>query len=1198
MRISDMFVDKIDRPINGVIKVDQSDMEVIEQEVREYVITSELKERFIEFFEKYSQTINQPTADIGVWISGFFGSGKSHFLKMLSYILENREIDGKYTVDYFKDKLKDDPNTFELIEQSTRGQTDTILFNIDIESKKKDNQAIVRVFKKMFYNYLGYYGENDKVARLEKELDSNGKLEDFRKLIENKTGREWTKARRTLNIKEDIVVSALMEVLGWSEEASRNWFNAEKEEDTSIADLVEDIKEYVDSKPDDFRLVFMIDEAGQYIGTDTGLLLNLQSIVERLGSECLGKVWVMATGQEAIDEIIKVRDDEFSRIQARFKIRLSLTSASADEVIQKRLLSKTDSAKELLYDVYDKNHAIMKNLFAFSESIKDITGYSSSEEYISHFPFVPYQFIIMPKIFGEIRKHGNAGKHLSGGERSLLSGFQEAAIAVKDKDEFAVVPFYMFYDTVHSFLDGSIRRVIERAERASLDSSKGLEPFDINVLKLLYMIRYVDDIKPNIDNITILMANDIRVEKIGFKEEIKASLDRLVSQNYVGRTNDRYQFLTDEEQDIQREIANTLVETSAVQDEIGNTIFSGIYTNKKFNYGKNDYQFNQMVDNINKGSFNSKLTLQFLTFAFSDYEKNQLSLMTNSSERVIFVLGDNSYYEIFEKYLKIRRYVSKTNTTNKPDSIKDIIQRYQREASNLEKEATAQLVKAIEEAQVYVDKEIVNIATKDPKEKIDQALTMLASSVYNKLDLINFNASTNEDIQDVLSGKAHDGVIEEVINNRDAALEIEQYLDIQDAKSLSTNMEEIYTRYSDVPYGWREIDIAYAVAILIYEQKVTIKHNGQTIQPNDARLVNMLRDKSLRIKTEISKRNAIKPHKIRETKEFLREYFDAMSIPDDEDGLIKYIKESFEEELNHNKKLLTNYRLNENREEIYPGKKILNDSNSLIEELLHSSKDNNSFIDKLLELQYDLEDNKEELEKVENFFNSQVAIFDSAINLEKELRDDIEYIREYEEINEPLKKIRLITKVEGVGEFDYSKIYELNALMQDVTEGHNNILNSERDIFENEVRNCMAEVKQAGDRKNPNMKNIMEESDRYFIGMLERAKAAKTKTLISSMYGQISSKRDHYKNRLEDIKKSIERANNPSTEKEVEKPKKPETIVSERRLKKSTIKKQMLLSNSRIESQEDIEEYINLVSEEIRSRLEKELKDNDVIIID
>src|SRR5574344_1978969 len=111
MRISDMFVDKIDRPINGVIKVDQSDIEVIEQEVREYVITSELKERFVEFFEKYSQTINQPTADIGVWISGFFGSGKSHFLKMLSYILENRVVCGVKTVERFREKFADDPAT-------------------------------------------------------------------------------------------------------------------------------------------------------------------------------------------------------------------------------------------------------------------------------------------------------------------------------------------------------------------------------------------------------------------------------------------------------------------------------------------------------------------------------------------------------------------------------------------------------------------------------------------------------------------------------------------------------------------------------------------------------------------------------------------------------------------------------------------------------------------------------------------------------------------------------------------------------------------------------------------------------------------------------------------------------------------------------------------------------------------------------
>ena len=136
---------------------------------------------------------------------------------------------------------------------------------------------------------------------------------------------------------------------------------------------------------------------------------------------------VICTGQEAIDEIIKVRADEFSRIQARFKTRLSLSSSSADEVIQKRILKKKPEAVKDLEYVYEQNDSVLRNLFSFSDSIMDIKGYSGPREFTENFPFVPYQFIIMQKVFAEIRKHGNSGKHLSGGERSMLSGFQEAA---------------------------------------------------------------------------------------------------------------------------------------------------------------------------------------------------------------------------------------------------------------------------------------------------------------------------------------------------------------------------------------------------------------------------------------------------------------------------------------------------------------------------------------------------------------------------------------------------------------------------------------------------------------------------------------------------------------------------------------------------------------------------------------------------
>ena len=192
MMIRDMFADDINRKINGVIKVDQAADDVIEQELNEYVITRELKKHFITFFNYYGDAFDQPTADMGVWISGFFGSGKSHFLKMLSYLLENKEVKGIRSVERFRKKFEDDPATFMLIDRATKGQTETILFNIDIEGfSNKDKTAVLRVFAKMFYNHLGFYGENLKVAMMERYIDQQGKTEEFRRVFEEKKGKSW-----------------------------------------------------------------------------------------------------------------------------------------------------------------------------------------------------------------------------------------------------------------------------------------------------------------------------------------------------------------------------------------------------------------------------------------------------------------------------------------------------------------------------------------------------------------------------------------------------------------------------------------------------------------------------------------------------------------------------------------------------------------------------------------------------------------------------------------------------------------------------------------------------------------------------------------------------------------------------------------------------------------------------------------------
>lgn len=1185
MIIEQLFQEDINRKINGVVKVDQDATDVLVQELDEYVITRDLKKHFITFFNNYGESFHEETADIGVWISGFFGSGKSHFLKMLSYLLANREVKGIRTVERFRKKFADDPATFMLIDSVTKGHTDTILFNIDIEgSINKDKTAVLRVFAKMFYNYLGFYGENLKVAKLEQFIAKRGKTEEFRRVFEEKNGGAWIESRDAFAFFEDDIVETLKEVLGMSEDAARNWFNGTETVETSIAQLVSEMKEYVDTKPDDFRLLFMVDEVGQYVGGDTDLLINLQSLVEKIGSECGGKIWVVCTGQEAIDEIIKARENEFSRIQARFKTRLSLTSSSADEVIQKRILKKKPEVEPALEEVYNQNDSVLRNLFSFTGAMLDIKGYTGPQDFVRNFPFVPYQFITMQKVFAEIRKHGNSGKHLSGGERSMLSGFQEAAQKIQNKDEYALAPFYLFYDTVHTFLDSAIRRVIERCQKAA-DNGDGIEQQDVNVLKLLYLIRYVDDIPGNLDNIVILMADDIRIDKITMRKTVGASLDRLLSQNYIGRTGDTYNFLTDEEQDIQRDIyKNTQVDTSAIVERIGQMIFADIYTTKKYRHGKYDFAFDQMVDTTNIGAVTGGMRLHILTVAADAVEKSELRLMTESKNQAIVVLSETPYYESLEKAMKVRKYVKQRNVSQLPKSVQDIIRNHQDEATKYEASAEEDLKKAIIDAEFYVDGEHIEIKGGDAKNKLDQALEYLVTHVYSELSLITKNAETDADVLAVLRGEHLNGVIEGMEENHDAAVRMEEYLEMQDTKKLPTSMADVQSRYQAIPYGWKEIDIAVVAAMLIYDQKVTIKYAGETIQPGNPKLPDMLRKKSEIGKTIISKRQVITATKMRSVKELLREYFDVMDVPDDEDGLVSFIVQKFEAQKEHYEELNKRYEGNK-----YPDHALVREALRLMDSVLSQRKDNIALIDRLLKEEGALLDSMDDLLDVEGFFKNQVQVFDEAVRMEKNLKNDLSYLQKEEAANQALNQIRLITIVDAEKSSVYKRIPELNALMDTVREGHNRLLDAKRIEILEIIRQCMEEVHVTGGDHAQCMQ-LLTTVDSYYSQQKERVAELNSLQLLDGLIPQLWNYKDNAVNRMEALKAPAAPAKPPvgapaggSTGSTAEAP-----APSKKRIK--TVYRQQFPSKT-LESVEDVNAYV----ERMRSYLTAMLKDCDGI---
>ena len=1103
MQLQYIYQSDINRDINGVIKVAQDDEKSIEQELREYIITRELRKHFNTFFNNYERSLSYPTDKIGVWISGFFGSGKSHFLKMLSYILANNTVAGKKAVDYFADKF-DDPMMFAQLERCASVPTDTILFNIDSKSPlNKDKTAILRVFAKVFYEYRGFYGDDLKVAKLEQYIEKSGKMEAFKAKFEEIHGESWENSRDAFSFFEDDVVESLTATLGMSETAARNWFNGTETADLSIEQLVKEIKEYIDSKGKDFRLLFMIDEVGQYIGSDGSLMLNLQTIVEEIGSKCGGRVWVMVTSQEAIDSITKISGDDFSKIQGRFNTRLSLSSSSVDEVIKKRILAKTDSAANMLALNYSKNCAVLKNLFTFNDAVLDLKGYTSEYDFVETYPFVPYQFRLMQNVLAQIRKHGNSGKHLSGGERSMLSGFQEAAQAIEDKDENALVPFSLFYNTVHTFLESAIRRVIDRCQTAA-DSHDGIEQYDVNVLKLLYLIRYVDDIKSNVDNITTLMVDDIRADKIDMRKTIQESLDRLVSQNYVARNGDTYTFLTDDEQDIERDIRNMPVDSATIVQSISQIIFGDLYISKKFKYGKYDFPYDQIIDETTIGQITGAVRLRILTVASDLYNAGEQALLmrSNVDNEAILVLSDKyPYFDELESAAKIRKYVKSRNVAQLPEAIQHIIRGKQQQASAYEKTAKEHISSAILEARVYVSGEVSSIKTSTVKDKIELALSSLVESVYSKLGYIKHNFDNDNELLQILANPNGQVTFGGgfAVDNTEAVDEVEQFLELQGMKMLPTSMGDIQRRFSGIPYGWREIDIAATICSLIATRKVALQYSGNMIQPSDKHIPDYLRRKTEIDKTLVTRKVAISDSLMKKSREFLKEFFNTMDLPSDEDGLISYVLDGFTAERAKLQGLLDD----QYSAGAYPDKAIVENGVKLCDSLLSQKKDNTALLTKMISMEDELLDLCEDIASVLAFFKNQRPIFDEASLLLDKMTAEREYLQAEQEAVTALTQIRDILGMQK----PYVRIAELPNLIQEVRSIYNQLLELKKQDVLSEIQAAMAEIHQTAQL---DQKGIVAKADDALDAKKKAAEDAATMTQLDAMKIQIANTRLQY----------------------------------------------------------------------------------------
>ena len=889
MTLKEIFKKPIDRDMPGVIMADATDS--LMQEVEEYVITRELEKHLGNFLEAYN---NYQSAN-GVWISGFFGSGKSHLLKMLSLVLEDDIIEDTKVTDIFLDKPIFNENTFlkNDIEKASSLPSKSILFNIDAKSAVSttdQSDAILSVFVKVFDEFCGYSPKNPYVAQFERDLDEEGLLQDFKNEVENLTEKEWVKVRERRSRFGDSIDLAYEKITGQKSEDILKTYSDDYS--LSIEDFADRVKNYISNQESNFRLNFFVDEVGQYIAGNTTLMLNLQSIAETLNTQCKGRSWIIVTSQEEMKDVVGEMDRQqsfdFSKIQDRFANRMNLTSQDVHEVIQKRLLLKNDAGSALLTNVYKDQKNNFDTLFTFLDGAQTYRGFNDKEHFTYCYPFIPYQFALFQEAMQGLSAH-NAfqGRHSSVGERSMLDVFQNVANQVSEYNIGELATFDLMYEGVRGMVKSQIQNRILLAEN-NLENE-----FSIQILKALFLVKYVKGVKSTIRNICVLMTNSFDQDLSLLKSTVEESLLLLEQQTYIKRKDNQYEFLTDEEKDVEEEIKSTSVEKNDLTKELNDIIFGRILKDPKIKYQKNnqDYKFNQKIDGELQGSNISELSINFVTSLNSDAGNSSSFLMQSMGLDELFIVMPPSTSLVHDLYLQRRtyKYIKQYDSSSNDTTTNKIVAERGQQNELLKGELVEKVKELIGQSDIIINGEkLDNITSQDAKLRIIAGFNSLINNAYPNLEMIPFDTVyTDATLHQIL--ESTQGEINTSLSNAEQG--IFSFIQLQSSNAFRLSYKALIDNFEKKPFGWQRAAIHCLTANLFVKAKIELRKDSSILEGRE--LKSALQSNNQWPNVIIQLQADFSPKEVRGLKTFYEEFFNKPAVSSDARNLATETKNAF-----------------------------------------------------------------------------------------------------------------------------------------------------------------------------------------------------------------------------------------------------------------------------------------------------------------
>lgn len=1041
MKFKELYEKGLDRKVNPAVSASDLSEDTVLTEIVEYVFTPEIIANLYKVLLNIKQ--NQGS-HVGIWINGYYGSGKSHFLKYTGYCLSKKYADMAFIrlIEATEEIMHASSGITKLDEEGVsiselkalqkwyvdQADVEMVMFNIgDVHNTNSSaSTAFTTIFWNQFNGQRGYNAFNLPLAQyLEKALDEDGKFEEFKAHVQGK-GYQWD----TTNIAR-FAAGRLDKALQMAKEVDPDLATdvirqriKDNDINVSVEAFAAEMKEYLDTKGNrNHRLLFFVDEVSQFIGEHRDLLLQLQSLVKRLDEVCQSKVWIACTAQQTLEDVVTNvggnatnPEDEVGKILGRFEVRASLQGTNPEYITQKRILEKKADVELKLGNMYDADKAKLDAQFVLPSTYR---AYSSKDDFAAYYPFVPYQFQLIMKVLDSFVNMNFVDKQVKGNQRSLINITYSLAQQTQEQEVGEFISFDKFFGPM---FQGSMqhlgRRAFSNAEEAlSLVTDPKLKEFYTRVAYVLFMVCNLSDtdkqtFSATIDNITTLLMTKIDASKAAIKEDVSSALSFFIDKAVIRKVRtdsgiETYEFYTEEESKVAQLIKNQQVDSNTYADEL-KTIFFSYFGNpsNKEKFMTRDFNVGINIGGRTYLSNNADVFVDFVTNAATDSPHEygfSISSQPQGTHLIYFLYpllkSDHELATNFLNYCRIQKFAQEPATSPERQRTKVIFQ--QRASETYEKEIKPQFHKILDTCPVISNGAVLSPSEVGTAKKAERYKSLLArhlETIYPYAKLVN-NAEVPKNATDLKA---------KILRPMEATLmattlstaetKVKEYLERQ---PHDVSVEDVVRNFAKAPYGWSEVATVYVTNELVRNHLFAFNYNNNPNVSREETARNILNEKS---KFTIEKAKAISQEVINNFIAAWKKIFNTAGVDGGNDSteLYRNCKETEGSALN---KLLRNYRELARKISGCPFAHTIDEAITLMEQWLNI-RDHLKFFQTIIDAKDSASDLFDKCKNINTFHNDQYDKYKETTSFLDTNRDNFAFLTtEQKEMVETLKGI-------------------------------------------------------------------------------------------------------------------------------------------------------------------------------------------------